>query len=62
MEKSNTQLTVELKGQPDIHLITQHMLFPLNTRYTQGEGLVFRYIVDENGYRWIGCGLRYLRI
>jgi len=48
------RLTVNIVGKPDTSLITEHILFPLNTRFTAENSRVYRYIVDERGYRWIG--------
>lgn len=52
--KIRLPLGVTLTGSPDIDLITKHKSFPIDTRFVANDFRAYRYVVDEEGYRWIG--------
>lgn len=47
-------LAVVTTGCPDITHIGDIKLFPIDTRFTSQDTRVYRYIVDDKGYHWIG--------
>jgi len=50
----NKEDVINLDKVIDINLVTSHKFFPLNSQYIKQDGRVYRYIVDSEGYKWIG--------
>lgn len=48
------EVVLNIRGTPDITLVTEHKVYPINTRFVANDSRCYRYMVDEKGYRWIG--------